>query len=70
MRDVDLPSPLPPELGEPAAAGPKGKRSWSKPEVRLVAFEVTLAAPTPRGTTHASESAYHPTQGAYDPNIS
>ena len=64
------PPPPPPKLGEPAAAGPKGKRPWSKPEVRLVAFEGTLAAPTLRGTSHASESAYHPTGSPYDPNVS
>ena len=35
--------PPPPELGEPAAEGPKGKRPWGRPHMRVIEMDFISA---------------------------
>ena len=61
--------PPPPQSGEPAAEGPKGKLPWSKPEIKRVGFK-EVETGVVKGTTGPWNESPHPLHSAYDPNIS
>ena len=60
-------TPPPPQSGDPAAEGPKSKRPWSKPRIRIIEVNFTSGGgfnPIPTANEDAS-SGVNPTSATY-----